>query len=146
MITMVEVSVARQASDELLDAFRRLVPQLSSSAAPIDRETLDATLRSPSNTVLIARDGGEIVGMLTLVMYRVTTGLRARIEDVVVDTRTRGRGVGEALTREALDRASQAGARSVDLTSNPERAAANRLYQRMGFELRETNAYRYRFK
>ena len=146
MIIMVEVSVARQASDDLLAAFRRLVPQLSSSAAPIERETLEATLRAPSNTVLIARDGGEIVGMLTLVMYRLTTGQRARIEDVVVDTRARGRGVGEALTREALRIAAHAKARSVDLTSNPDRVAANRLYTRMGFELRDTNAYRHRFK
>ena len=143
---MVEVSVAREANEEIVAAFRRLVPQLSSSAAPIERDTLEATLRSPSNTVLIARDGGEIVGMLTLVMYRLTTGLRARIEDVVVDARARGRGVGEALTREALRLAAQAKARSVDLTSNPERVAANKLYQRMGFELRDTNAYRFRFK
>ena len=143
---MVEVSVARQASEDLLAGLRRLVPQLSSSAAPLERETLEAMLRSPGNTVLVARDGGELVGMLTLVMYRLTTGLRARIEDVVVDARARGRGIGEALTREALRLAAEAGARSVDLTSNPERAAANQLYQRMGFELRNTNAYRFRFK
>lgn len=143
---MVEVSVARQASEDLLAGLRRLVPQLSSSAAPLERETLEAMLRSPGNTVLVARDGGEIIGMLTLVMYRLTTGLRARIEDVVVDARARGRGIGEALTREALRLAAEAGARSVDLTSNPERAAANQLYQRMGFELRNTNAYRFRFK
>ena len=143
---MVEVSVTRQASEDLLAALRRLVPQLSSSAAPLERETFEAMLRSPGNTVLVARDGGEIIGMLTLVMYRLTTGLRARIEDVVVDARARGRGIGEALTREALRLAAEAGARSVDLTSNPERAAANQLYQRMGFELRNTNAYRFRFK
>ena len=125
-------------------AFRRLLPQLSSSAAPLEREALAATLGSPSNTVLVARDGGEIVGTLTLVLYPVPTGLRARIEDVVVDSRARGRGVGEALTREALRLAAERRARSVDLTSNPSRVAANQLYQRIGFELRETNAYRYR--
>lgn len=143
---MLEVSAVRQASEDVLAGLRRLVPQLSSSAAPLEPEALAVMLRSPSNTLLVARDGGEIVGMLTLIMYRLTTGLRARIEDVVVDSRARGRGVGEALTREALRLAADAKARSVDLTSNPERVAANQLYQRMGFELRETNAYRYRFK
>jgi ribosomal protein S18 acetylase RimI-like enzyme len=141
---MIELSIAREATDELVAGFRRLLPQLSSSAAPLEREALAATLGSPSNTVLIARDAGEIVGTLTLVLYQVPTGLRARIEDVVVDSRARGRGVGEALTREALRVAAERNARSVDLTSNPSRVAANQLYQRIGFELRETNAYRYR--
>jgi len=141
---MVELSVAREATDELVAAFRRLLPQLSTSAAPLERKALAATLSSPSNTVLVAREGDEIVGALTLVLYAVPTGLRARIEDVVVDSRARGRGVGEALTREALRLAAERGARSVDLTSNPARVAANQLYQRMGFELRETNAYRFR--
>jgi ribosomal protein S18 acetylase RimI-like enzyme len=144
MIAMVEVSVARQPSEDLLAALRRLVPQLSTTAAPLEREALAAILRSPATSVLIARDGGEIVGMLTLVMYRLATGLRARIEDVVVDSGARGRGVGEALSREALRLAAEAGARSVDLTSNPDRAAANQLYLRIGFKLRNTNAYRYR--
>lgn len=143
---MIELSVARKATDELVAAFRRLLPQLSSSAAPLDRDALAATLGSPSNTVILARDGGEIVGTLTLVLYPVPTGLRARIEDVVVDLRARGKGVGEALTREALRLAAERRARSVDLTSNPSRVAANQLYQRIGFELRETNAYRYSIK
>ena len=141
---MIKLSVAREATDELVAAFRRLLPQLSSSAAPLERASLAATLGSSSNTVIVARDAGEIVGTLTLVLYQVPTGLRARIEDVVVDSRARGRGVGEALTREALRVAAARNARSVDLTSNPSRVAANQLYQRIGFELRETNAYRYR--
>ncbi len=102
-------------------------------------------MRSPATVLLVARDGEppEIVGTLTLVVFRIPTGLRAWVEDVVVDDSVRGRGVGSALTREALRRAEAAGARTVDLTSRPSREAANRLYRRLGFELRETNVYRY---
>ena len=141
---MVELSVAREVTDELVAAFRRLLPQLSTSAAPLSREVLAVVVGSPANTLLVAREAGKIVGALTLVLYPLPTGLRARIEDVVVDSRSRGRGVGEALTREALRLAAARRARSVDLTCNPSRVAANQLYKRIGFELRQTNAYRYR--
>ena len=143
---MIEVTIAREASDELVAAFRRLLPQLSSSARPSDPDAVAAVVGAPSNTVLVAHDGGDIVGTLTLVMFPVPTGLRARIEDVVVDSRVRGRGVGAALTQEALRLAAERGAKSVDLTSNPSRVAANQLYKRLGFEMRETNSYRYVIK
>jgi ribosomal protein S18 acetylase RimI-like enzyme len=103
-------------------------------------------VRSEASTVLVARDGGPggtIVGSLTLAMFRIPTGVRAWIEDVVVDESARGRGVGEALTQEALGRARAAGARTVELTSRPSREAANRLYLRLGFEVRDTNVYRF---
>src|SRR5262245_39111901 len=102
-------------------------------------------LAAPSTTVLLARDlraGRRIVGMLTLVVFRIPTGVRAWIEDVVVDEAARGRGVGEALTLAAVELARSAGARSVELTSRPTREAANRLYRRLGFEERETNVLR----
>ena len=94
--------------------------------------------------VLVARDAeGTIVGSLTLALFRVPTGMRAWIEDVVVDESARGAGAGAALVAAALERAEAAGARTVDLTSRPSREAANRLYQRLGFEPRTTNVYRY---
>jgi ribosomal protein S18 acetylase RimI-like enzyme len=140
----VTVEVAREATPELVDAFARLVPQLSSSTPPPDAETVAAIVGHPANTVLVARDGdGRIVGTLTLVVFPIPTGVRAWIEDVVVDEAARGRGVGEALNREALRLAAAAGARTVDLTSRPSREAANRLYRRLGFAPRETNVYRY---
>jgi ribosomal protein S18 acetylase RimI-like enzyme len=106
---------------------------------------------APGTHLLVARLAGEgdgpsagpIVGTLTLVVFRIPTGVRAWIEDVVVDEGARGRGVGQALTRAAIDRAAQAGARTVDLTSRPAREAANRLYQGLGFQARATNVYRY---
>lgn len=139
----ITVEVADAATPELVDAFARLVPQLSTSSPPPGKEELAELVGAPGTSVLVARDGESIVGTLTLVVFRIPTGLRAWIEDVVVDAEARGRGVGEALTRKAVELANEAGARTVDLTSRPSREAANRLYQRLGFEPRETNVYRY---
>jgi ribosomal protein S18 acetylase RimI-like enzyme len=129
--------------EELVDAFARLVPQLSSSAPPPGAAELQEMLDSPSTTVWIARVDSIIVGTLTLIVVRIPTGVRARIEDVVVDSAARGCGAGEALTRAALAKARGLGTRTVDLSTRPSREAANRLYQRLGFERRETNVYRY---
>jgi len=125
--------------DALLDAMARLIRQLSPTRPAPTREDVEALVRE--QTLLVARDDGAAIGVLTLVLYR-TTRLRARVEDVVVDEEARGRGVGEALVREALHRAAAAGAVTVELNSRPEREAANRLYQRLGFKLHETNSYR----
>jgi ribosomal protein S18 acetylase RimI-like enzyme len=92
---------------------------------------------------LLAKVDGVIVGSLTLVIFHIPTGIRAWIEDVVVDVDARGKGVGEALNKFALAEAKRQGATTVDLTSRPSREAANRLYQRLGFKARETNVYRY---
>jgi ribosomal protein S18 acetylase RimI-like enzyme len=138
----VEIEVVTQATDEVVKAFGRLLPQLSSSAPPLDAQALDLVLACESNTLLVARLGGEIVGTLTLVIFPIPTGRRAWIEDVVVDEQARGSGVGAALTNEAVRLARVAGARSVDLTSRPSREAANRLYLRLGFAPRESQAYR----
>jgi ribosomal protein S18 acetylase RimI-like enzyme len=141
----VDVSVAESATPELVDAFARLVPQLSSSSPPPTAEELERVVTCETNSVLVARDtsSGEVLGTLTLVVFPIPTGTRAWIEDVVVDGAARGRGVGEALNREALDVARSLGAKTVDLTSRPSREAANRLYQRIGFVARETNVYRF---
>jgi ribosomal protein S18 acetylase RimI-like enzyme len=140
----IEVEAVRQVTDELVEACRRLLPQLSSAAATPDADDLGRILDHQANTLLVARDqGGAIVGMLTLVTFPLPSGQRARIEDVVVDQDARGRGVGTALTMAAIDLAQRQGARGVDLTSRASRTAANRLYQRLGFQLRDSNVYRY---
>jgi ribosomal protein S18 acetylase RimI-like enzyme len=131
------------ADPELQGALERLVPQLSSAPAPTAYE-LDDIVASPATRLLVARSRRDgIVGSLTLVMFRVPTGLRAWIEDVVVDGATRGAGVGQALVEHAISIARHAGARSVDLTSRPSRVDANRLYERAGFQRRDTNVWRY---
>jgi ribosomal protein S18 acetylase RimI-like enzyme len=142
----IEVAAAQGVDHELIGAFDRLIPQLSRTAAVPTPEVIREIVEAQASTLLIARDrraNGRIVGMLTLVVFRIPTGVRAWIEDVVVDESARGRGVGEALNREAIRRAIALGARTVDLTSRPSREAANRLYQRLGFIRRDSNLYRY---
>jgi ribosomal protein S18 acetylase RimI-like enzyme len=140
----VAVTQATTVSDELVEAFARLVPQLSTSADPPSREQLEEIVASSAATILLARDdAGQIIGSLTLVIFRTPTGARGWIEDVVVDETARGQGAGEALVAEAIRLASDSGARTVDLTSRPSREAANALYEKVGFRARETNVYRY---
>jgi len=139
----ISVSEATEVTPELLGALRALVPQLSSSAPPLTETDLAAVVDSPATVLLVARDAGVVVGSLTVVVFRAPTGPRAWIEDVVVDSSRRSRGIGAALVGEALARAGSAGARTVDLTSRPSREAANRLYLRLGFTLRQTNVYRH---
>jgi ribosomal protein S18 acetylase RimI-like enzyme len=141
----VRVEVLHEVTDEVVAAFGHLLPQLSSSAPPIDRAALDRIVGSAATTLLIARAGDKVVGTLSLVMFPIPTGLRAWIEDVIVDEAARGQGIGAALTVEALRLAEEAGARTVDLTSRPSREAAGRLYERMGFQSRSTRMYRYTF-
>jgi ribosomal protein S18 acetylase RimI-like enzyme len=141
----VRIERAEGVDDELIEAFGRLIPQLSSSSPPPTREHLAALVASSDTVLFVARVDGAVLGSLTLAFYRIPTGLKAWIEDVVVDADARGRGVGELLNRAALDEARARGAKDVSLTSRPSREAANRLYQRIGFEPRDTNVYRYTF-
>lgn len=143
------IEVASEATPELCEALQGLVPQLSARKFPPTPEELNALLRSEASTLLVAREpaeGDPIVGVLCLAVYRVPTGVRSIIEDVIVDETMRRRGIGEALMRRAIELAREAGAESVALTSNPQREAANSLYRSMGFELRKTNPYIYRLK
>jgi ribosomal protein S18 acetylase RimI-like enzyme len=139
----VKVGIATMVDDRLVEAMGRLIPQLSSSGAPPGRAELEAIVSSEASHLLVARDGDTVVGSLTLVVFRIPTGIRAWIEDVVVDESARGAGVGAALNEAALAEARRLGAVTVDLTSRPTREAANRLYRRLGFVERETNVYRY---
>jgi ribosomal protein S18 acetylase RimI-like enzyme len=140
----VTVAALERVDGAVIDAFARLIPQLSRSAPPPGGPELEAMVGAPGTTLLVARDGtGRLIGTLTLVVFRAPTGVRAWIEDVVVDADARGKGVGAALTSEAMRLAVDAGVRTVDLTSSPAREAANRLYRRLGFEARATNVYRY---
>jgi ribosomal protein S18 acetylase RimI-like enzyme len=142
----VEICVAEIVDDELVEAFSRLIPQLSTSSPAPNREQLAELVENPSTVLFLARVDGVILGSLTLAFYRIPTGLKAWIEDVVVDTDARGRGVGAMLNRAAVAEAQRRGAKDVSLTSRPSRDAANRLYLRLGFVSRETNMYRYTFR
>jgi ribosomal protein S18 acetylase RimI-like enzyme len=137
------IRAASEVDDRLVADFVRLIPQLSSSSpAPTAAELL-SIVDNPHAVLFLADLDGVVVGSLTLAFYRIPTGLKAWIEDVVVDESARGHGVGEALNLAAIDEARARGAKNVSLTSRPSREAANRLYQRLGFEPYETNLYRY---
>lgn len=139
----VEISICSAIDDDVVEAFARLIPQLSSSNPAPDAEVLQSIIDHDATTLFLAHLDGRIVGSLTLAVFPIPTGVRAWIEDVVVDESARGHGVGEALNRAALDRARELGAITVDLTSRPSREAANRLYKRLGFNERATNVYRF---
>jgi GNAT superfamily N-acetyltransferase len=140
----VRIETAVVADEELVEAFQRLLPLLSKSATPLEAYDLESIVASPATTLFVARDSdNQIVGTLTLVLFRSPSGARGWIEDVIVDEAARGNGVGEALVDAAIDLARRSNARTLDLTSNPTREAANRLYVRCGFEQRTTNVYRF---
>lgn len=135
-------------TDELVEAMHRLFPQLKLNYPALSREEVEALVSAESSILLVGRypdEAAPIVCMLTLIVYRVPSGTRAHIEDVVVDEALRSRGLGEALMRHALNVAREAGANGVALTANPGREAANRLYQRLGFKRWQTNLYFYEF-
>jgi ribosomal protein S18 acetylase RimI-like enzyme len=134
-----------KADDELAAAFTRLIPQLNPAHTPPTLDELEQILSGETTELFAARavPGGKILGVLALVVFHTPTGTHAWIEDVVVDETARGLGLGEALSRAALQRAAERGADTVNLTSRASRTAANHLYQRLGFELRQSNLYRY---
>jgi ribosomal protein S18 acetylase RimI-like enzyme len=135
-------------TEEIWEAFQTLIPQLTDNNPPPSMNDLAVLINSGSSSLFVARKEdkkSDIVGAGCVTVYRVPTGIRAIIEDVVVDGSARGVGIGEALVQNLLNLAKEKGAKGVGLTSNPRREAANRLYQKMGFKLRETNTYYYKF-
>lgn len=145
-MSSVQVSEQITFSKDVASALRQLLPQLSASATPPSDQDIQGILESGSSHLLVARENDTILGFLTLVVFPIPTGVRAWIEDVIVDSEARGKGVGDKLSTFALDMAKNLGARTVELTSRPSREAANRLYNRLGFVERETNIYRFTVK
>ncbi|MDC0547470.1 GNAT family N-acetyltransferase [Opitutales bacterium] len=141
---MIEISEIQQADEAVLTSVNRLLPQLSKSAKLIDIKQLNRLTESECTRLYFAKEGTEVLGMLSLVVFPIPTGIKSWIEDVVVDERARGKGVGKALMKKALAEAENLGTKSIDLTSRPSRETANKLYQSIGYQERETNVYRYK--
>ena len=143
---MIKIFEVTEMSQKVYDAFERLLPQLSSSAKIPTWDELSDLIASKAGIVLAAVDDEDpeekILGTMTLVVFRIPTGVRAWVEDVVVDKEARGRGIGEKLIRASIERAKEEGAKTIDLTSRPSRVEAHRLYKRCGFEMRETCVFR----
>ena len=139
---MIGIEVVKEARPEVLKVLAWLLPQLNPGLPLPTMERLEAIMADPSVTLLFARDQRDIVGTATVILYNTPVWTKARIEDVVVDSESRGQGAGTALVNACLDIARKKGAQVADLQSRKSREAANRMYQRMGFELRESNLYR----
>jgi ribosomal protein S18 acetylase RimI-like enzyme len=136
------IEAATEATQELVDALTTLLPQLNPKLKPLSMERLSTVISDPATTLLVVRDGGSIVGAAAVLVYATPAFVKARIEDVVVDEHSRGKGVGEALVRRCIEVARERGAEIVELQSAHWREVANRLYPRIGFQLRESNLYR----
>ena len=132
-------------SEEALKALQQLLPQLAPGMT-ITESWLREVVTTPATHLFITRDdGGQITGSFTLTEQKIPTGLKVWLEDVVVDEQARGQGLGDAIVQYAIDYARKLGTKKLDLTSVPERVAANKLYRKWGFIRRETNVYRLRF-
>lgn len=138
-----EVSVAEQVDDELVAALNRLLPQLLSDGASLDRGAVEELISHDGTTVLVARSDDSVIGTAVVVTFQLFTSLRARLEEVVVDKVARGQGAARALTEKALDVARDKGCQSMELTSLPVREASYDLYERAGFQSLGTTVYRY---
>lgn len=138
-----EIVEVNEFSDEILESINSLLPELSTSASPIEEKELKNIIQNKTVHLLLARENGVVFGTLTILVFPIITGTRALVEDVVVSEGARGKGVGKLLTSKALELAAEYGAKTVDLTSRPTRVAANKLYESAGFQKRETNVYRY---
>jgi ribosomal protein S18 acetylase RimI-like enzyme len=138
-----KIKELKSVNDDILEAFKNLIPLLAPTSALPTRKDLETIINSGSTKLFIAEEGDDIIGTLTLVFNKIPTGEKAWIEDVVVSKNIRGKGVGKSLTQFAIDYALNKGVKKIDLTSSPERIAANNLYQKLGFRKRETNVYRY---
>lgn len=123
-------------------ALSELLLQLSSRARSLSTQDIQQIVDSGNTNIFIAKVEDVIVGTFSLVIYTIPTGKKAIIEDVVVDANKRGLKIGENMIRFAIDYATSEGVRKIELTSNPQRIAANTLYQKMGFVKRDTNFYR----
>jgi ribosomal protein S18 acetylase RimI-like enzyme len=134
-----------QVTPALIEAFQKLITQLSSSASAPSRQDLEEIVTNPGAILFVAEEGEKILGSLTLIFFRIPVGMRGRIEDVVVDETARGKGIGSALILSAIEKANTMNVQVIDLTSKPDREAANRLYQNLGFVKKDTNVYRYKF-
>jgi ribosomal protein S18 acetylase RimI-like enzyme len=139
---MVRVAEATEATPELHTALARLLPQLNPQLPVPTMERLQAIMADPSVTLFLAKDGEEVVGTATVIVYTTPFWIKARLDEVVVDESARCRGVGAALVDACLEVARRRGAEVAELQSGVQREAANRLYRRMGFKLRQSNLYR----
>ncbi|HEY3083960.1 MAG TPA: GNAT family N-acetyltransferase [Candidatus Dormibacteraeota bacterium] len=140
----VRIEAVSDVTPEIHEALARLLPQLNPKLTVPDRQRLERLVEDPDVVLLIARDGEQIVGTTTVIVYTTPFWIKARLDEVVVDESARGRGVGEALVKAALDVGRDRGAQIAELQSGrgPQRDSAHRLYERLGFKIRDSDVFR----
>ena len=132
-------------SPEYLEAMQRFLDQLTTSPMVLTESMFQELLKSENSHLFFIMKDEQIAGMLTVGIYHSPTGGKAWIEDVVVDETFRGQGLSKLLVAHAIEFVKAQQIPSLMLSSNPKRIAANKLYQAMGFERKETNVYRMKF-
>lgn len=138
----ISVKKLANATKDALKDINMLLLQLSSRKYQMDMQQLKSVLEDKNNMVMVLRDHDLIVGMITLVILHQTTGNKGYIEDLVVDEKYRGKGFGEKLVRHAIATARKMKLDSVELKSERYRMAANKLYHKLGFEMKDANVYK----
>ena len=133
-----------EATPEVVEALHRLLPQLNPTLTLPDAARVRRLVADPAVTLVLARDGGRIVGTATVIVYTTPYWIKARLDEVVVDAGARGKGVGEAIVRRCLELGRRIGAQVAELQSGrgEVRAAANGLYKRIGFQVRDSDIFR----
>ena len=129
-------------SQEYHEAMQRFLDQLTTNPMTLTEDMCRQLFESENSHLFFLVKDEQIAGMLTVGIYHSPTGGKAWIEDVVVDESFRGQGLSKLLVAHAIEFTKSMGIPSLMLTSNPKRIAANKLYQAMGFERKETNVYR----
>ncbi|HEY4520964.1 MAG TPA: GNAT family N-acetyltransferase [Candidatus Paceibacterota bacterium] len=139
---MVEIVRLTEAHEQALKEINSLIHQLSPRLPKCSMELLQRIAADDNLELWTAKDGERIVGMATLAIVVIPESPRAQIEDVVVDEQYRGQGLGERLSTKLIERAREKKIPTITLSSRADRVAANKLYQKLGFQMKETNIYR----
>ena len=142
MTSIIEIKTYSQ---EYHEAMQRFLNQLTTSPMVLTESMFHQLLSSENSHLFFIMKDEQIAGMLTVGIYYSPTGGKAWIEDVVVDETFRGQGLSKLLVAHAIEFVKSQQIPLLMLTSNPKRIAANKLYQAMGFERKETNVYRMKF-
>lgn len=138
----ITITSLTEPSSEVEEAVKNLAKKIGNNYKELTTQDFHDMITSPNITVLAAKDGEAIIGMITVLVYRIPYVKKAYLDDLVVDEAYRGHGIAKQLMKQAIDLAKEKGAAYIDLTARPERVAGNSLYEKFGFKKRETNVYR----
>jgi len=143
MNTPIVIEQATTFSSSLTESVNTLLHQLNPNAYLLSDKDVQEMLDASTNELFVAKDAEKIIGMITLITYRIPYAKKGILEDFVVDASYRGKGVGSDLIKTAMESAKEKNVKYIELTSNPTREKAREFYLHLGFVQRETNVYRF---